>query len=86
MAGHGPTGADGDAGLLYHYLRVSVTPETITVRPVGVRRLGDRTYRREEPMPVFHAPHLPVLRPRWEVQTLSAVVVRRDAPPRARWI
>ncbi|MBC7805737.1 MAG: metallophosphoesterase, partial [Akkermansiaceae bacterium] len=86
MAGHGPAGADGDAGLLYHYLRVSVTPEAITVRPVGVRRLGDRTYRREEPMRVFHAPHLPVLRPRWEVQTLSEVVVRRDGPPRAQWV
>ncbi len=87
MAGYGPAAtSDGDAGLLYHYLRVTVTPETITVRPVGVRRLGDRTYRREEPMPVFHAPHLPVSRPRWEVQTLSEVVVRRDSPPRAQWI
>lgn len=85
MAGYGPTAGDGSDGLLYHYLRVSVTPETITVRPVGVRRLSDRSYRREEPMPVFHAPHLPVSRPPWEVQTLSAIVVRRAAPPRVLW-
>lgn len=85
MAGHGPAGGDGDDGLLYHYLRISVTPETITVRPVGVRRLDDSTYRREEPMPVYHAPHLPPSRPRWEAHKLSAIIVRRDAPPRVLW-
>jgi hypothetical protein len=85
MSGYGPSAADGETGLLYHYLRISVTKETITVRPVGVRRLTDRTYRREEPMPVFHAPYLPELRPQWQAHPLAAVVVRRNAPPRTEW-
>jgi hypothetical protein len=85
MSGYGPSAADGERGLLYHYLRISVTKETITVRPVGVRRLTDRTYRREEPMPVFHAPYLPESRPQWQTHPLASVVVRRKAPPRAEW-
>ena len=85
MAGHGPFGDDGEVGLLYHYLRVSVTPDALTFRPVGVRRLADGSYRREEPMPVFHAPYLPESRPRWETGKLAGVVVRRGAPPRPEW-
>jgi hypothetical protein len=85
MSGYGPSAADGERGLLYHYLRISVTKEAITVRPVGVRRLTDRTYRREEPMPVFHAPYLPESRPQWQAHPLASVVVRRSAPPRAEW-
>lgn len=85
MSGYGPTAADGESGLIYHYLRVAVTPDAITVYPVGVRRLSDRTYRREEPMPVFHAPYLPETRPSWSATKLAAVVIRRDTPPRAQW-
>ncbi len=85
MSGYGPVASDGEDGLIYHYLRLQVTAETITVRPVGVRRLTDRTYRREEPMPVFHAPHLPESKPQWQSQSLQSVVVRRNAPPRTEW-
>jgi hypothetical protein len=85
MSGYGPVASDGEDGLIYHYLRLQVTQETITVRPVGVRRLTDRTYRREEPMPVFHAPYLPESKPQWQSQPLVSVVIRRDAPPRTEW-
>ena len=85
MGGRGPAAADGESGLIYHYLRIDVTPETLTVRPVGVRRLRSGGFRREEPMPVFHAAYLPEGRPPWKPRTLGAVEVRRDRPPQPHW-
>ena len=84
IGGHGPVAADGASGLLYHYLRIEVTPQTLIVRPVGIRRMG-KSFRREEPMPVFHVPQLPSARPEWKVQRLECVEIRRDQPPQARW-
>jgi len=84
IGGHGPDGADGAGGLLYHYLRIEVTPETLLVRPVGVRRMG-KSFRREEPMPVYHVPQLPAMRPKWDVDRLKSVEIRRDRPPQAHW-
>ena len=85
MGGRGPAAADGEDGPVYHYLRVEVAPETLTVRPVGVRRLEAGGYRREEPMPVFHAPEFRVGRPEWTARQLRGVLIRRDAPPEAVW-
>jgi hypothetical protein len=84
MAGDGPDAADGQDGPLYHYLRVEVTPEALTVRPVGVRRLASG-FRREEPLPAFHAPSLPPRRPVWAPRMLEGVVIRRERPPEAVW-
>jgi hypothetical protein len=84
IAGRGPVAADGAAGPLYHYLRIEVTPDMLTVRPVGVRRLSDG-YRREEPMPVYHVAELPDLQPILVPRHLEAVEIRRDRPPNARW-
>lgn len=84
IGGHGPAAEDGAGGLLYHYLRIEVTPETLIVRPVGIRRMG-KGFRREEPMPVYHVPRLPAARPLWNVDRLEAVEIRRDRPPQARW-
>jgi hypothetical protein len=85
IAGRGPAAADGEAGLLYHYLRIEVTPDVLTVRPVGIRRLPDG-YRREEPMPVYHVPELPELRPALNPRYLEAIEIRRHQPPRPRWL
>lgn len=82
--GRGPAAADGEDGPLYHYLRIQVTPEALVVRPVGVRRLATG-YRREEPMPVYHAPALRETRPDWLPRQLEAIEIRRDQPPRPRW-
>jgi hypothetical protein len=84
VGGRGPAAADGEAGPLYHYLRVEVTPEALIVRPVGVRRLADG-YRREAPMPVFHVPALPAGGPHRRARRLEAVEIRRGQPPQARW-
>ncbi len=84
IGGRGPTAEDGASGLLYHFLRIDVTPDALVVRPVGVRRMGN-SYRREEPMPVYHVPQLPSARPVWDVKRLEAVEIRRDQPPKARW-
>jgi hypothetical protein len=80
--GKGPVAADGEGGRLHHYLRIDVTADRLTVRPVGVRRLGAGDYRREEPMPVFHS-----LPPGigWEARQLSGVEIRHHAPPEPRW-
>jgi len=87
MAGNGPAApADNQNGLLYHYLRVFVTPDTLTIRPVGVRRLETGGFRREEPMPVFHASRLPEDRPPWTPRVLESLIVRRGAAPEARWV
>lgn len=85
MGGRGPKSPDGEDGLLYHYLRVEVTPEVLRVIPVGVRRLSHDTFRREEPMPVYHAPSLPETRPSWKRRVLRAVEIRRDQPPQPLW-
>jgi hypothetical protein len=83
VAGRGPAAADGGHGKLYHYLRVEVTPESLFVRPVGVRRQPSG-YRREEPMPVYHISeagpdaHM-------QARTMEGVEVRRDAPPCVHW-
>jgi len=84
IGGRGPTASDGEDGLLYHYLRLKVTPDTISVSPIGVRRLRGG-YRREEPMPVYHVPRLTPRSPAWEAHNLETVVVRRDQPPQAQW-
>jgi tetratricopeptide (TPR) repeat protein len=84
VGGRGPTAEDGASGLLYHYLRIEVTPETLVVRPVGIRKVG-KAFRREEPMPVYHVPRLPAARPLWNVNRLEGVEVRRDRPPVPRW-
>jgi len=84
VAGRGPRATDGEDGFLYHFLSVVVTPETITVRPIGVRRIAGG-YRRETPMPVHHVAALPAVRPPWETRRLEAVVLRRGAPPRPVW-
>lgn len=87
-AGNGPSAADGAAGALYHYVRVEVTPEALIVHPVGVRKV-DGTYRKEEPMPVFHVPEFPADirtdRPDWNRRVVKAVEVRRGQPPKVRW-
>ncbi len=84
VAGRGPAAADGEAGPLYHYLRIEVTPEALVVHPVGVRRL-DVGFRREEPMPVYHVPYLPPDRKAWRSQLLAGVVIRRNEPPQPLW-
>ncbi len=84
VAGKGPSAQDGAEGRLYHYLRIEVTNEVIHVRPVGVRRIKSG-YRREEPMPVFHAGEMPSGAPSWDSRLLESVEIRRDTPPVARW-
>ena len=80
IAGRGPNAADGATGLLYHYLRIEVSPEALSIHPIGVRRIGN-TFRREEPMPVYHVPSVSINRPDWRVQSLESVVIRRDQAP-----
>jgi len=83
VAGKGPAASDGLAGKLYHYLRLEVTREAIRVRPVGVRRLRSG-YRREEPMPVYHAAEVGGAAT-MESRLLDFVEVRRGAAPQVRW-
>jgi len=96
FSGRGPNAADGVSGSIYHYLRVVVGMDHLQVHPIGVRwvrggeeeeRGNARTYRREEPMPVYHAPELPELpdRPALTPRALNYVEIRRDAPPRPVW-
>jgi hypothetical protein len=84
IGGRGPNAADGEDGLLYHYLRIKVTPDALFVTPVGVRRLK-AGYRREDPMPVFHVPRLTPTNPAWTTNHLETVVIRRGEAPEARW-
>ena len=84
MAGAGPDAPDGEDGRLYHYLRIQVSPDALTVIPVGVRRL-DAGYRREAPLPAFHAATLPPRRPTWRSRLLESVTITRDRPPVANW-
>ena len=87
-AGNGPPADDGATGALYHYVRVEVTPEALTVIPIGVRRVGSG-YRRESPMPVFHVPEFPAaeagVRPAWNRRVLESIEIRRGQPPQPRW-
>jgi hypothetical protein len=86
MAGYGPPAEDGEEGPIYHYIRLEVTPETLRVIPVGVRRLETGAFRREDPMRVYHAPYLPEIgRPGWSARSLEAVEIRRGQPPQAQW-
>ena len=85
MAGAGPDALDGEEGRLYHYLRIQVTPNALTVIPIGFRRI-DSGYRRETPLPAFHAATLPVRRPNWRSRLMESVTVTRDRPPVANWI
>lgn len=82
--GRGPAAPDGQNGMLYHYLRLEATPDALIVRPVGVRRLPEG-YRREEPMPVYHASAMPAGAPPWESRPLKAITLRRNHPPEAHW-
>lgn len=84
VGGRGPTAVDGASGMLYHYLKIEVTPESIRVCPVGVRRLMEG-YRREEPMPVYHAANLPPQRPGLRTRRLNAIEIKRNQPPVAQW-
>jgi 3',5'-cyclic AMP phosphodiesterase CpdA len=84
MAGDGPDAPDGEDGRVYHYIRVEVGPDALIVRPVGVRRL-DSGYRREAPLPTFHAANLPPRRPSWLPRLLESVTITRDLPPQANW-
>jgi hypothetical protein len=84
VAGWGTPAIDDESGPLYHYLRVEVTPDALVVYPVGVRRVGGG-YRREEPMPVHHAPDLPAGPPPWVRRQLRCVRVYRDRPPEPIW-
>jgi len=70
--------------MIYHYLRVSATPEALIVRPIGVRRLPEG-YRREDPMPVYHASELPANFPPWEARLLQGVLIRRGQAPEPHW-
>jgi 3',5'-cyclic AMP phosphodiesterase CpdA len=85
VSGRGPTAPDGEAGALYHYLRLEVAADRLRVSPIGVRRLLGGGYRREEPLPAFHAAELPASDPPWQARRLEAVEVRRGAPPRLAW-
>lgn len=80
-AGRGPDAEDGRRGRLYHVLRVEVSPDTLRVAPIGVRRLR-HGYRREQPMPVWHASSL--LTP-WRARPLRWIELRRGAEPVACW-
>jgi 3',5'-cyclic AMP phosphodiesterase CpdA len=84
MAGDGPEAPDGEDGPIYHYLRVEVAPDALIVRPVGVRRIN-AGYRREAPMPTFHAANLPPRRPAWLPRLLESITITRDLPPHASW-
>lgn len=83
--GDGPVADDGETGMLYHHLRIEVTPDILRVRPVGVRRLERGGFRREEPPRVYHAPFLPSAGPSWETRPLDAVEIRRTETPRPIW-
>lgn len=84
VCGRGPAAADGEAGPVFHYLRIQVTPERLTIRPVGIRGTASG-YRREEPITAYHASELPEGQPPWEARTLEGIVLRRHQPPEARW-
>ncbi len=84
IGGRGPSAADGESGMLYHYLRIAVTPDALIVTPVGVRRLSG-FYRREEPMPVYHVPNVAANTPAWSVKNLESIVVRRGQKPQPTW-
>lgn len=83
-AGKGPPAMDGENGKLYHYLRVQVSPEALTVRPIGVRSL-EQGYRREVPMAVYYANELPEARHPSSTRLLECVHIRRGEPPEAVW-
>lgn len=84
IAGRGPLAEPGASRSLYHYLQIEVTPEALVVRPTGIRRVGD-DYRREAPMPVFHAASLGEQRPTWKTRHMAGVEIRRGEPPRPVW-
>lgn len=83
-AGRGQQATSWAAGSVYHYLHVSVTPEALRVKPVGVRRVGG-DYRREVPMPVHHVPELTRETASWTSRQLDHVEVRRGEPSRPHW-
>jgi ketosteroid isomerase-like protein len=85
--GTGPIASDGEDGPVYHHLRFVVRPDVIEVHPIGSRWLKPSgQFRREEPMPVYHAAELRADSPRLKARTLECVEVRRDRPPIARWV
>lgn len=87
LAGNGPA-APGGSRVLYHYLRIEVSPESLRVVPVGVRR-GAGGWHTESPMPVYHVPEFPPEekgeRPPMNERRLECIEVRRGQPPRPRW-
>lgn len=83
--GVGPVASDGQEGSVYHYLKIEVAPDKITVRPVGVRRLENGAFRREEPVPVLHARAFPDGTPPRSVRVLTGVEVYRDKPAQPIW-
>lgn len=84
LAGRGPSAPDGSQGNIYHFLSVSVTQDKITVKPIGVRWVNGR-FRSESPMPVYHVPRLSFGTPEWNSRLLTAIEIRRNAPPTAIW-
>ncbi|MEP6756643.1 MAG: hypothetical protein ABJA67_14150 [Chthonomonadales bacterium] len=84
VGGRGPAAEDGERGPVYHYLKIAVSPESLIVRPVGVRRL-DAGYRRESVFPAFHAEELSAKTPPWVPRKLSGVEIKRGVRPVAVW-
>ncbi|MDX1931190.1 MAG: hypothetical protein SFU56_01155 [Capsulimonadales bacterium] len=91
IAGRGPTAPDGEAGPIYHYLRITVRPDCLEVHPVGVRMVrsaggSDRRFRREEPLPVHHISEIGgSAEGNRDTRQLRLVRIRRDRPPEPVW-
>lgn len=81
-AGRGPAALDGRRGSIYHYLKIAASADSLLVKPIGVRRVREG-YRREDPMPVFHASDLPKLKPPWQPRPLNAIRIQKNAKPEA---
>jgi hypothetical protein len=88
LAGNGPPASKGGSKVLYHYLRIEVSPEALRVVPIGVRHVAGG-WQTECPMPVYHAPQFPPEeegeRPEMVQRRLAAIEIRRGKPPRPRW-
>jgi 3',5'-cyclic AMP phosphodiesterase CpdA len=74
------------AGDLHHYLSVEVTPETLTVRPIGVRRDAGGHPIVTTPIGVRHVPSIPAFGGDWGAERrLAGIEIRRGLEPRALW-
>jgi hypothetical protein len=84
-AGRGPAAQDGRDGNLYHYLRVDVERDVLTVRPMGARRLEREQFRAESPFPVYHVPALNESGFERDVRELRGITVTRTGQVRPVW-